>query len=140
MAKSARNSFETFGPPELCTWRFHTDCCRFQTTNPTFASKLAEREGATLVGYSVAGGYLRIFQERIEPWRARQLVIRYLTPTNGALSKEKRPLKAATRGERVAIAAKQQTQSCDLLDDGLLTQPCSEVFRQIASSKEVAAR
>jgi hypothetical protein len=29
--------------------------------------------------------YLRVFQEEIEPWRARRLVTRYLRPTNGVL-------------------------------------------------------
>jgi hypothetical protein len=83
---SAQNGSDTFGTPELCTWSVGRGHCRFQTTSPAFASKLAERSGARLVGWSVNGHYLRIYQEEIEPWRARQLVTRYLTPTNEAFS------------------------------------------------------
>jgi len=83
---------ETFGTEELCTWTVCPGVCRLQTRSPEFARKLAARAGAKLVGWSELGGYLRIFQERIEPWRARQLVKRYLTlsetPTNGAFSPE----------------------------------------------------
>jgi hypothetical protein len=87
----------TFGTTELCTWPVGPGICRFQTTSPEFAGKLADRSGAKLVGWSVDGGYLRIFQEEIEPWRARQLVARYLkrepnrTPTNGAFSPQISP-------------------------------------------------
>lgn len=49
---------------------------------PHFAKKLSKRGGATLVAWSVSGGYLRVFQEEIEPWRARQLVTRYLRVAN----------------------------------------------------------
>jgi hypothetical protein len=80
-----KDPFETFGPPELCTWRYGAGVCRFQTTSPQFARKLSQRRAATLVAWSVNKGYLRIFQEKIEPWRARHLVRRYLKATNGAL-------------------------------------------------------
>jgi hypothetical protein len=43
------------------------------------------------VAWSVHGGYLRTFDEVIEPWRARDLVRRYLTATNGAFFDPKRP-------------------------------------------------
>jgi hypothetical protein len=79
--------FATFGPPELCTWRYAPGVCRFQTTDPRFARKLAKRSKAKLVAWSVSSGYLRIFQEVIEPWRARNLVIRYLACANEAFSK-----------------------------------------------------
>jgi len=61
--------------------------CRFQTSSAAFACKLAQRSCAKLVAYSVNRRYLRIFQEVIEPWRARKLVKRYLKPTNRAFSK-----------------------------------------------------
>jgi hypothetical protein len=77
---------DTFGTPELCTWPVAPGVCRFQTRSPKFARKLSQRNGARLVAWSVEGDYLRVFQERIEPWRARQLVTRVLTPTNGAFS------------------------------------------------------
>jgi hypothetical protein len=72
--------------PSLVFWRYAPGVCRFQTTRPDFARKLSQRSGARLVAWSVAGGYLRVFQERIEPWRARDLVKRFLTATNGAFS------------------------------------------------------
>ena len=85
------HSSDTFGTPELCTWTVEPSTCRFQTRRPDFARKLSQRSGARLVAWSVHGGYLRIFEERIEPWRARELVKRFLTPTNGAFLDLKRP-------------------------------------------------
>jgi hypothetical protein len=85
------NQSDTFGPPELCTWPVGPGTCRFQTRRPDLARKLSQRSGARLVAWSVAGGYLRVFEERIEPWRARELVGRFLTATNGAFSHLKRP-------------------------------------------------
>jgi len=69
---------DTFGAPELRTWRYAPGVCRFQARVPLYALKLSRRSGARLVAYSVAGGYLRIFQERIAPRRARALVARYV--------------------------------------------------------------
>jgi len=83
---SAQSDTDTFGIAELCTWPVGSGVCRFQTRSPEFARKLSQRDGAQLVGWSVIGDYLRIYQERIEPWRARDLVQRYLTATNGAFS------------------------------------------------------
>jgi len=85
------HSSDTFGTPELCTWTVEPSTCRFQTRRPDFARKLSQRSGARLVAWSVHGGYLRVFEERIEPWRARELVKRFLTPTNGAFLDLKRP-------------------------------------------------
>jgi hypothetical protein len=79
---------KTFGPPELCTWHYWPGICRFQTSSPQFARKLAQRSRARLVAWSVNKGYLRIFEEPIQPWRARRLVTRYLKAANGAFSKE----------------------------------------------------
>jgi hypothetical protein len=80
------DSFKTFGPLDLCTWRYAFGICRFQTTSPQFARKLSQRSGARLVAWSVNKGYLRIFEEEIEAWRARLLVTRYLKAANGAFS------------------------------------------------------
>ena len=74
----------TFGTTEICTWTVGPGICRFQTRSPEFARKLTDRSGAKLVGWSVLGGYLRIYQEEIEPWRARRLVTRYLAGPNEA--------------------------------------------------------
>jgi hypothetical protein len=68
----------TYGPPELCTWSVGPGTCRFQTDQPCIARKVSQRSGAQLVAYSVHGGYLRIFQEKISPRSARKLVTRYL--------------------------------------------------------------
>src|ERR1041385_8451868 len=75
---------EPFGTTDLCTWPMGGGVCRFQTRRPALAKKLSQRSRARLVAWSVHGGYLRIFEERIEPWRARNLVKRFLTATNGA--------------------------------------------------------
>src|SRR5262249_57120326 len=96
---------ETFGSDELCTWPVGPGICRFQTTSPEFASKLAERSNARLVGWSVNGHYLRIYQEEIEPWRARQLVTRYLTPTNEAFSA---PISSSSRSKFNAVSTQRQ--------------------------------
>ena len=82
--ETMKDPFETFGPPELCTWRYGTGVCSFQTTSPQFARKLSQRGNARLVAWSVNKEYLRVFQEAIEPWRARRLVSRYLKATNRA--------------------------------------------------------
>ena len=76
--------YQTFGTSQLCVWRDAPGICRFQTRTAAFARKLTQRSKARLVAWSVSGGYLRLFQEPIKPWRARNLVERYLAPTNGA--------------------------------------------------------
>jgi len=103
-----KDPFETFGPPELCSWRDGAGVCRFQTTSPQFARKLSQRSGATLVAWSVNKGYVRLFQEEIEPWRARRLVTRYLKPTNGALLGDVAPPKMRKGAGRVVCAARRK--------------------------------
>jgi len=88
---------ETYGPPELCTWSVAPGTCRFQTNDPRIAKKLSQRSGAGLVAWSVQGGYLRIFQEKISPRAARNLVTRYLK-ANG------RPRESATQPIRATNA------------------------------------
>jgi hypothetical protein len=77
--------------PDLVCWQYAPGVCRFQTSSPEIARKLSQRSGARLVAWSVQGGYLRVFEEQIEPWRARRLVKRYLTPTNGAFPRRNSP-------------------------------------------------
>jgi hypothetical protein len=91
----------TFGTPELCTWRVGPRTCRFQTTRPNLARKLSQRSGARLVAWSVNGGYLRVFEETIEPWRAQRLVRRYVTATNRAFFDLKRLL---SRRKRLGVS------------------------------------
>ena len=86
MIRLGDDPFGTFGNEDLCTWRFGHGECRFQTRRPDFARKLSQRSGARLVGWSVSGGFLRIYQETIEPWRTRNVVKRYLKAANGAFS------------------------------------------------------
>jgi len=61
--------------------------------------------GARLVAWSEQGGYLRVFEEAIEPWRARDLVSRFLTATNRAFLKPKRPL---SRRKSPAVSPQQE--------------------------------
>jgi hypothetical protein len=105
--KFARNRYQsdTFGTPELCTWRVGGGVCRFQTRCPNLAKKLSQRRGASLVAWSVHGGYFRIFDEVIEPWRARRLVRRYATATNGAFFDAKRPTARRNPQGSTTIAA-----------------------------------
>jgi hypothetical protein len=100
--------FKTYGPPELCTWCDGPGICRFQTTSPQIARKLSQRCGTTLVAWSVTKQYLRVFEEEIEPWRARRLVTRYLKPTNGALLGGVAPQKVRKAAGRVVRAARRK--------------------------------
>src|SRR2546430_6827607 len=102
------DAFHTYGPPELCTWRDGAGACRFQTTSPQFARKLSQRRGATLVAWSLNKEYLRVFQEAIEPWRARLLVTRYLMPTNGGFLSDTSPPKLRKRPSRVVTAGRRR--------------------------------
>jgi len=98
-------SYQTFGTSQLCVWRDAPGICRFQTRNPAFARKLTQRSKARLVAWAVSGGYLRLFEERIKPWRGRNLVERYLAPTNGAFFANPSPHDAAEGRGRVKTAA-----------------------------------
>jgi hypothetical protein len=119
---SAQEINETFGPPELCTWRCSPGICRFQTTLPQFARKLTQRGRAKLVGWSVNGGYLRIFQEKIILWRARNLVTRYFTAANGAFSTLiSGP--AASKSPRRLMTADMMVR-CGLSDHATENTPC----------------
>src|SRR5262245_42699945 len=97
-------SYQTFGTSQLCVWRDAPGLCRFQTRNPAFARKLTQRSKARLVIWSVGGGYLRVFQEPIKPWRARNLVERYLAPTNGAFFPDASPQDTPEARGRVKTA------------------------------------
>jgi hypothetical protein len=117
-----KDPFCLFGPPVLCTWRYAHGTCRFQTTDPEFARKLSQRSGARLVAWSVSGEYLRVFEEEICPWRARQLVTRFLMPTNGTFSAAKPRLNRIKRHIRVSSAVDKQTRSCGFVDEDLLAE------------------
>jgi hypothetical protein len=96
-----RDPLKTYGSPERRTWCYGPGICRFQTTSPQIARKLSQRRGASLVAWSHTKQYLRIFQEEIEPWRARLLVTRYLKPTNGVLFGGVAPQKVRKAAGRV---------------------------------------
>jgi hypothetical protein len=98
------DSFGTFGNEKLCTWRVAPGVCRFQTTRPDFARKLSQRSAARLVAWSINGGYLRVFEESIERWRAQHLVRRYLKATNGAFSSRIRAASASGAPGSLSIA------------------------------------
>jgi hypothetical protein len=86
MPSNNHDLFGTYGTAELCTWSVGPGTCRFQTNQPSIARKLSQRSGASLVAYSVHGGYLRVFQEKISPRSARKLVTRYLK-ANGTVKR-----------------------------------------------------
>lgn len=98
--------FETFGPRELCTWSCGEGVSCLQTTSPVFARKLSQRSCTTLVAWSVNKRYLRVFQEKIEPWRARRLVSRYVKPTNGVFLDDLGRQMVEKSDGRVVYAAK----------------------------------
>jgi hypothetical protein len=100
--------FKTYGSPELCTWCYGSGICRFQTTSPQIARKLSQRCGATLVAWSVTKQYLRVFEEEIEPWRARLLVTRYLKSTNRVLLGVVAPQKVRRGACRVGHTARRK--------------------------------
>jgi hypothetical protein len=88
---------DTFGTIDLCAWSVAPGVFRFQTRWPDIAEKFRHRGSARLVASSVGGGYLRIFEEPMEPKRARDLVRRFLAVPNkpffgrkGALSRRNR--------------------------------------------------
>jgi hypothetical protein len=115
--------FRTFGPRQLCTWRYAPGECRFQTTEPRFARKLSQRSRARLVAWSVNKGYLRIFQEPIQPWRARRLVTRYLEATNGGFSEsagQSQPLKTPERVTGAARPKRRAKPTKGAFSDGAL--------------------
>lgn len=95
----------TYGPPELCAWRVGPNLCRFQTTSPDFARKLAKRENARLVGWGV-NRFLRIFQEPMPPRRAMHLVERYLKAANDTFLGRNATASASEIAPRVKTAAR----------------------------------
>jgi hypothetical protein len=79
------SSFDVFGTTELCTWKVEPRVCWFQTTNPLIGEKLAQRARAKVVLFTFGDRYFRVFEEKIAPSRARQVVTRlsrYLSPCN----------------------------------------------------------
>jgi len=98
LKRALRNDTETYGPPELCAWRVAPGVFWFQTRRPDIAEKFRHRRNARLVACSVGGAYLRIFEESMEPKRARSLVRRFLTVPNKPFFGRKRPLSRRNRG------------------------------------------
>ena len=74
------SSDDTIGHRELCAWKTGAGTVRVQTRLPILARKLGQRRDATLVGYGVQGGYLRIYAFKHGLSWAKRLVDRYTTP------------------------------------------------------------
>lgn len=57
------NGFDdkTYGDRWLCAWATSEKTSRIQTRDPEIAKRLKKLPDCTQVGYSVTGGYLRIF-------------------------------------------------------------------------------
>ena len=127
--------YHAFGPPELCTWSYGSGVCRFQTNNPDIARKLSQRAGARLVADSFGREYLRIFQEEIEPWRARQVVIRYLKPTNGAFFDGESSVEATKRTETAMTGDKTLSYSCRPTDAELEASGVKGRFHWLKASR-----
>lgn len=65
----------TIGERELCAWATSEIHCRIQTTDPQLARAIQRLPDCERVGFSVAGGFLRLFSmRRTLPW-VRQNVI-----------------------------------------------------------------
>jgi len=99
-ARKLHHQSETFGTSELCAWRVVPGVFWFQTRRPDIAEKFRHRGNARPVAFSVGGGYLRIFEESMEPKRARDLVRRFLTVPNEPFFGLKGPLSRRNRRER----------------------------------------
>jgi len=110
-----KDPFCPFGPPELCTWRYAPGICRFQTTDPQIARKLSSRRSCKLVMWSVAGGYLKVFQERMPFGRAKQLVTRYLMRPNEGFWGLNAHLRRAKLGQKERSAENKQKRSWRLI-------------------------
>jgi hypothetical protein len=96
--KFARNrcQSDTFGTPQLARGALGPALAAFKRP-VLILRKVSQRSRARLVAWSVNGGYLRVFEETIEPWRAQRLVRRYVTATNRAFFDLKRPLSRRKR-------------------------------------------
>lgn len=58
-------------------WRVSDELVRVQIHEPAIAKAFAKNKGATLAGYGVAGGYLRLFDvpqsvAEVDAWMNRQ--------------------------------------------------------------------
>jgi hypothetical protein len=73
--------------------------------------------------WSVIKGYLRIFEEPMQPWRAQRLVTRYLTATNEAFSQsvaQQHPSITATKGMGAAQPRERLKPTKGVFSDGPL--------------------
>ena len=121
--------FKTFGPPELCTWRYGSGVYRFQATSPRFARKLSQRSRARLVAWSVNKGYFRIFEEPMQPWRARHLVTRYLKAANEAFLHPLKSQDTRLRDGRVTDAVERRNGNAESIESQNATSAkCGEVY------------
>ena len=73
---------EIIGDRMLCAWRVAYGVVRVQTRDPKHFSRLSSRSDSKLVGYGVAGGYLKLFDfaGKDMAW-ARRLIGRYTGQT-----------------------------------------------------------
>src|SRR5262249_4625533 len=88
----------------------------------SIAKKLSQRSKARLTGWSVQGGYLRIFQEEISSRSARKLVTRYL----GMLGKAKRSLTTDKRVTNARFLGLERPLSSRQQPTAILTLPVTK--------------
>ncbi len=115
--------WRTFGIEDLCTWHDPAEpgICVIQARRPDFARKLAKRSDTDLFRKGRAGDYLRIFRAKMEPWKARQLVNRYLKAANEGFSELAAPAKPYTTIDRVTSAVRLIDESTGRLARQTLT-------------------
>lgn len=78
------------GNRELCAWQPWPGVTWVQTRSPIYSRRLAQRKDGRLVLWSVAGGYLRIYEFKRGLGWAQRLIARYIgikTPTNGPINR-----------------------------------------------------
>jgi hypothetical protein len=68
---------EVIGNRELSAWQVSPGMTWVQARDPKHARRMAQRKDSRLVGYGVAGGFLRIFQFHHGLAWARRLIARY---------------------------------------------------------------
>jgi hypothetical protein len=102
----------TFGNQELCTWQPGRGIVVVQTRLPRHARRMAQRRDSRLIGYGVAGGYLKTFEFRRSLAWAIRLMKRYMSDgkaTNAAPNSAVCPVAGRAsrtgRGERAELRA-----------------------------------
>lgn len=96
-----KGSNTVIGTARLCAWQPAPGVVWVQTRSPEHARRLAQRSDGRRVAFSVAGGFLRIFEFRHSLTWGRNLIARYTlaeTTANERKNKLGAPPRARTEG------------------------------------------